>query len=95
MIWIQAALIKNEGYLPIAQKVADVALENNFKTWVAIPSFLLDTPDPLTFDKTIQDTKALLRQNGFSGSQFYLIGQGLGSYVAQKYAAKNPNLFKA
>ena len=97
VIAIEGAEIANAAYAPLLKQL-QVAAAPEYSVWVAIPGFLLNTPNPPQLAGKIADArKALLAAMPAAkdGNDTKMVGfaHSLGSVFLQDYVAKNSDGF--
>ena len=85
---------KAEAYETIAQELQNVSGKAGYKTWVGIPEFVFDAPEPILIDKYVKDTIAELKKRGFTGDDIFIASHSLGGVISQMYVKDNSDLIK-
>eukprot|EP00927_Polykrikos_kofoidii_P083167 TRINITY_DN8458_c1_g1_i1.p1 TRINITY_DN8458_c1_g1~~TRINITY_DN8458_c1_g1_i1.p1 ORF type:complete len:517 (+),score=67.54 TRINITY_DN8458_c1_g1_i1:197-1552(+) len=86
LIVINGALVANTNYLDVAKAVQNAS---DLKLWVAIPQFIINTPNPAQINSKIKDAIFKLEAAGFPGSidhgnDVVIAGHSLGGIFGQK-----------
>jgi hypothetical protein len=85
LIVINGANVPNTDYVDVAKAVQSASA---LKLWVAIPSFVINTPNPGQIDSKIKDGISALEKAGFpgtvkAGSDVVVAGHSLGGIFSQ------------
>ena len=91
IIFLQGAQIEAKNYMKIHQE-----LQNKFsgKLWIALPEFLLSTPQPLEINSKISEAFDHLKTAGLSltkDTPFFFVGHSLGGIMIQDYLFNENN----
>ncbi len=65
------------------------------KIWIGLPDFIFDAPNPILIDHYVDDAIKELIKEGFTGNNYVMAGHSLGGVMAQQYANKHTDKFKA
>jgi len=65
------------------------------KIWIGLPDFIFDAPNPILIDHYVDDAIKELVKEGFTGNNYVMAGHSLGGVMAQQYANKHTDKFKA
>jgi len=78
-------------YTPLATEFQNEMAKAKYpaKTWVALPEFFLDAPNPISIDHYVSQAKKDLAKAGFTGDKYIMAGHSLGGVMAQQYANKH------
>ena len=91
LVLINGAGIGNEHYRATAAAIMTSAASCNVSLWVAIPSFLLDTPNPAELHGKVTEAIAAVGSRGFGGinasADVFVGGHSLGGIFAQHEVA--------
>merc|ERR1712166_1545066 len=89
LVIINGAYVANTDYAELGQKIQEAS---PLKLWVAIPSFLLNCPNPGQIDSKIKDAVSQVKSGGFSGitpsTDVFISGHSLGGIFSQTVVAK-------
>jgi pimeloyl-ACP methyl ester carboxylesterase len=61
---------------------------------MAVPSFFMDTPEPLQIGSLFTSSLNDLKKLGFQGENVFMGGHSLGGVMAQGYAPKHTDVIK-
>ena len=86
LVLIQGASVPADRYAPLAKAIQD-ELAADYSLFVGLPSFLLDTPDPLTISGDVDGVLSELHKQGLQAdAPLFVGGHSLGGIVVQNYA---------
>jgi len=94
VVWINGAECKPAAYVKLAEAFQAEAALAGYNAWVGIPSFTLDTPNPIQFDEAAKLAKAAVVAKGFKAGDFYIAAHSLGTVMTQDWIQYNPDEFK-
>jgi len=90
LIWIQGALVPNERYVPLMNKIQQTC--SALRIWVGLPSLPLNTPTPVTIGPGVDDVLKMLAQQGMGNSTVNFYGaHSLGTVMLQDYIVGQPD----
>jgi hypothetical protein len=95
IVWIHGMSCDNAAYQTIAAEVQRQGAEKGQRIWIGLPDFIFDAPSPILIDHYVTDTIKELVKEGFTGDNYVMAGHSLGGVMAQNYADKNADTFKA
>jgi len=89
LIIINGAYVPNTDYAELGQKIQEAS---PLKLWVAIPSFILNCPNPGEIGSKITGAVSEVKSEGFSGiepsTDVFISGHSLGGIFSQTVVAK-------
>jgi len=89
LIWIQGAQVPAHLYVPLLSTLQKTI---NQSLWVGMPSFVLDTPEPLRLKADIDDTLKLMTDAGMPTDVKVFYGaHSLGTVFLQTFCLDNPS----
>ncbi len=92
-ILIQGASIPADRYTPLAHSL-QLEMSPDYSVYVGMPSFLLDTPDPLTIANDVDNVIAEMKKQGMADDAVLFIGgHSLGGIVVQNYSKGQASRF--
>jgi pimeloyl-ACP methyl ester carboxylesterase len=71
-----------------------VSADAGYKTWVGVPEFVFDAPEPILIDHYVEDTIKELKERGFTGDDIFLASHSLGGVFSQQFAKSHSDLVK-
>jgi len=94
IVWIHGMSCKPEAYETIAKELQDVSAQSGYKTWVGIPEFIFDAPEPILIEKYVTDTIKELKKRGFKGDDIFIASHSLGGVMSQIFVKDHSDLIK-
>ena len=78
---IQGASIPADRYVPLAHSLQE-EMKESISVFVGIPSFLLNTPDPLTISSQVNSVITQMKSAGMNANaHIFIAGHSLGGIV--------------
>lgn len=91
LIFIQGAQIRPDQYTPLAKAIQAAS---EYKLWVGIPEFWLDTAEPIVLAGGIKRIMASLVDAGMKATSVFFAGHSLGGIMLQDYLFANSSVAK-
>eukprot|EP00943_MAST-04B_sp_MAST-4B-sp1_P005999 g5999.t1 len=89
VVFIQGAQIPAEAYLPLAKQIQ---IQSSLSVYVVIPSFPLNTPEPLVLSNGIKNGVQAMYDAGLDkDADLIMMGHSLGGAMLQDYVFKCKN----
>eukprot|EP01063_Lacrimia_lanifica_P013326 TRINITY_DN19960_c0_g1_i1.p1 TRINITY_DN19960_c0_g1~~TRINITY_DN19960_c0_g1_i1.p1 ORF type:complete len:544 (+),score=199.89 TRINITY_DN19960_c0_g1_i1:54-1685(+) len=97
VVAVEGAEIPNQGYVPLMQALQRAAAPE-YSVWVALPAFLLDTPNPLQLSGKVDSARQALfaaMPNATAATKVVGFAHSLGAVFLQDHVFQNAGHFSA
>ena len=86
LVLIQGASCPPSGYRPVAEAIQEAL---PLPAWVAVPQFLVDTPEPVLFAAKLRNALKEMERAGMVANRTVVFGHSLGGVFSQRHVVEN------